>query len=82
MVDLGTEQGSNVETVVARPAFVLPAGGGGIRGAITFFAQRIRVDELAAVLIDIAINGNKEHFVENPELVKRGQELLKSRAKA
>lgn len=36
----------------------------------------IKVDQLAAVLVDTAIHGSKVQTMENRELGKRGRELL------
>jgi hypothetical protein len=41
------------------------------------FVRSIRVDDLAAASIDIALNGNEKEVLENAELSKRGRELLK-----
>lgn len=37
----------------------------------------ISVDELAAALIDVAVHGIGQQFIENEELVDKGKNLLK-----
>jgi len=36
----------------------------------------VRVDELAAAMIDIARNGSEERVAQNPEIVMRGRSVL------
>ena len=56
---------------------VLSASGGGLFNAIRGLFQNVRVDELAAALVHIAVEGSKDQFVENEELKARGKELVK-----
>jgi hypothetical protein len=50
----------------------------GIKSFVVGFLPMIRVDELAAVLVDTAVNGGKMPTFENGDLVKRGREVLKA----
>ncbi len=50
----------------------------GIKNFVTGFLPMIRVDELAAAMVDTAVNGSKMQTFENGDLVARGTEVLKS----
>jgi hypothetical protein len=76
MMEFG-EKAKGVESFIMRPASVLPKTSTGIRGTLTGMTLgSIRVDELAAVLVDTAVNGSKTQTIENRELGKKGKELL------
>jgi hypothetical protein len=60
-----------------RPAGVLPKASSGVKDAMMGMTLgSIKVDQLAAVLVDTAVNGSKVQTMENRELGKRGRELL------
>jgi hypothetical protein len=60
-----------------RPSGVLPKASSGVKDAMmSMTLGSIKVDQLAAVLVDTAINGSKVQTMENRELGKRGRELL------
>ena len=60
-----------------RPAGVLPKTSSGVRDAMMGVALgSIKIDHLAAVLVDTAVNGSRVQTMENRELGKRGRELL------
>lgn len=48
----------------------------GIKNWAMGFVPSVRVDELAAALVDTAVNGTEQQTVENSELRTRGRELL------
>jgi hypothetical protein len=60
-----------------RPAGVLPKASSGVKNAMMGMTLgSIKIDQLAAVLVDTAVNGSKVQTMENGELGKRGRELL------
>jgi hypothetical protein len=60
-----------------RPSGALPKASSGVKDAMmSMTLGSIKVDQLAAVLVDTAINGSKVQTMENRELGKRGRELL------
>lgn len=64
-----------MKTYVVRPAAVLARNGSASLG---YLLRRVavRTDELAAVMVDLAQNGDTEQVVENKVILKRGKELL------
>lgn len=69
------KQNQNVETYVVKPAAVLGRDGSALLGCLlrTF---SVRIDELAAVMVDLAVHGGSEQVVVNRVIVERGRELL------
>lgn len=65
---------ANFESYIARPAFVLSKDGG-LMGAVMGALPSVRVDALASVLIDTAMNGSKLETFENKDLLFRAKEL-------
>lgn len=63
----------------ARPAFVM-AKSNMFAGMIQSLGYSIKVDELAAALIDYAIKGHPGGKVENNDLRQHGAQLLKAQA--
>ncbi len=51
----------------------------GIKTFVAGFLPMIQVDELAAAMVDTAINGGKMQTFENGDLVARGKEVLKAK---
>ena len=74
LLDLRKED--KIETFVMRPAAVLTKEKSVMNSVRRSLPFSIRVDELASVLIDVAINGSKEESWENDRLRTRGKELL------
>ncbi|KIX04813.1 uncharacterized protein Z518_05684 [Rhinocladiella mackenziei CBS 650.93] len=58
------------ETYVVRPGYVLSKERGGMITAIFGNASMLRVDELAAAMIEVALNGHPERRLFHPTLVK------------
>ncbi|KAK4693767.1 hypothetical protein P7C71_g3691, partial [Lecanoromycetidae sp. Uapishka_2] len=73
--ELGVKQAeSGFEILIARPAFVF-AKGSWFRSMAGAVVQTIAVDELAAAMIGIALEGSKNQVCQNGELVSKGREL-------
>jgi len=62
-----------VKTYVVRPAGVLPGDGNVLLG---FLLHTVSVRRLAAVMLDLAVNGGSEQVVVNKMIIERGRELL------
>lgn len=56
-----------------RPAAVLPGDGSVF---LSFLLPTVSVRSLAAVMVDLAINGGNEQVVANKVIIERGRELL------
>jgi hypothetical protein len=84
MLGFAKEEGSEGlwETVIVKAGFVVSKEGKSPRdmlGWVLGSSKSIRVDELAAAMIDIAINGSKEDTIQDCQaMVKRGREALQS----
>ncbi|RDW56817.1 hypothetical protein BP5796_12884 [Coleophoma crateriformis] len=70
------EQNPNVKTHVVRPGGVLAGDGIPLLGSLL---PTVSVRSLAAVMVDLAVNGGSEAMVENKSIVERGRELLTKR---
>lgn len=88
-VDLGfvdlPEIFANLECFVTRPAVVLNVSRTLVNRVASLVMPSVGVDELAAVMLDAAVNGRKDgkKFFENKELREMGRELLaKSKGQA
>jgi hypothetical protein len=68
------KQNQNVKTHVVRPAGVVPGDGSAL---LECLLPTVSVRRLAAVMIDLAINGRSEQVVANKAIVERGRELMK-----
>ena len=65
------------QTYIVQPAAVIPVRPGWLMWGLSFVAPSVRVDELAAVMVDLAFNGSVEaNTVECSALAKKGRELL------
>ena len=64
------------DTLIVRPAVVLPKEGG-TKTAILGLAPSVNVEELAAVMVDAAVNGSKRQILENEMLKSQGRALLR-----
>ncbi|KAH8597059.1 hypothetical protein B0O99DRAFT_740120 [Bisporella sp. PMI_857] len=69
------QQNQNVETYVVKPAAFLEKNASGLLG---FWSWKfwLWTDEVAAVMVDLAVNGGSEQVVVNKVIMKRGRELL------
>ncbi|KAJ6559855.1 hypothetical protein B0H19DRAFT_1027617 [Mycena capillaripes] len=67
------------ETYIARPAMVLRTKGDALKRLGGFVTGTVRVDALAAAMIDVVCCGNEngERVIENTEIVERGTKLVK-----
>ncbi|KAF8848313.1 hypothetical protein BDZ45DRAFT_606075 [Acephala macrosclerotiorum] len=72
---------SNFQSYIMRPSGVLTKENT-IKNYLMGFVPSVRVDELAATMVDVAINGAKMQTWENGQLAKRGRELLSNRRAA
>lgn len=64
------------ESYIARPASVQPKNNGAIMSAVMSLLPSVRVDQLAATLIDLAVHGGDRQTWENGQLAMRGRTLL------
>jgi hypothetical protein len=62
-----------VKTYVVRPAGVLAGDGSALLG---WLLPTVSVRMLAAVMVDLAVNGWREQVVVNKVILERGRELL------
>lgn len=62
-----------MKTYVMRPAGVLERDGSALLGCLL---RTISVRRLAAVMVDLAVNGGTDQVVVNKVIVERGRELL------
>ncbi|KAK9482018.1 hypothetical protein V1527DRAFT_477767 [Lipomyces starkeyi] len=70
------KQNQNVETYVVRPGGVLARGNGNALLGRLLGMLSVRVDVLAAAMVDLAVNGGNEQVVVNKAIVERGRESL------
>jgi hypothetical protein len=78
LLELTKARPNDFEAYIMRPAFVLgkeKTWGNAVKGGLPY---SIRVDELAAVLLDVAENGAEKDTWKNADLKKRGRELVKT----
>ena len=64
-----------MKTYVVRPGGVLARDGNALVRRL-LWTVAVRVDELAAVMVDVAVNGWSEQLVESKVIIARGRELL------
>jgi hypothetical protein len=55
---------------------VTPKERGVLKSIAASVVPMIRVDELAAAMVDIALNGGEKGLLENCDLVEKGREVL------
>jgi hypothetical protein len=65
------------DAFIIRPAAVISSNGGVAWVAASLRAPVVSVQRLAAVMIELALNGGQEKIWENRDLVSRGRELMK-----
>lgn len=69
------------QAYIVQPAAIIPENPGWLIWALSFVAPSVRLDELAAVMIDLAFNGMPTSDMSNTldvsALGKRGRELLR-----
>ncbi|PMD32827.1 hypothetical protein L207DRAFT_439990 [Hyaloscypha variabilis F] len=70
------EQNQGVEVYIARPSGVTPKERGVVKSVAAAIVPLIRVNELAAAMLDLAVHGAEKRTLENGELVARGREVL------
>ncbi|KAJ7170496.1 hypothetical protein C8R43DRAFT_1120920 [Mycena crocata] len=64
------------ETYIAKPGMVLRADGDVLKNIVTSFQGNVKVNVLAAALIDVVSQGSKEQTLQNAEIVSRGTTAL------
>lgn len=64
-----------MKTYVVRPAGVLARDVNAVLGYL-LRGVAVRTDELAAAMVDVAINGASGQIVMNKDIMDRGRELL------
>ncbi|MCJ1393973.1 hypothetical protein MMC18_006850 [Xylographa bjoerkii] len=80
LVALQKQHGDSVAAFVVRPWMVLSKEKT-VMSAVASMGPSIRVDELAAAIVNIALNGSERQIVDNDVLVREGRHLLKLRSK-
>lgn len=68
---------ASFEPAIVRPGGVLPKSPSVFQQASGMLFPNVRVDELAATMIDLALNSKSGELLENAELKSRGAQLLK-----
>jgi hypothetical protein len=71
------EKSGNFETVVIKCGYVLKKDNAVPELLVDFSKQAIRVDELAAAMVEIAVMGSGSKTIRNAELRSLGKRLLK-----
>ncbi|KAJ7696585.1 hypothetical protein B0H17DRAFT_1158660 [Mycena rosella] len=64
------------ETYIVRPAMVLHVEGDMLKRIGGYLLGTVKVNELAAVMIDVVRNGNEEQILQNAEIVAKGKYLV------
>ena len=64
-----------MKTYIVRPGGVLARDGNALLRHL-LWTVAVRTDELAAVMVDLAINGGSEQIVGNKAIIEKGRELL------
>lgn len=65
-----------MQTFVVKPAAVMARGSyAAVLGCVL---PTVWIDELAAVMADLAVNGGMQQMVLNEDIVQRGRQLLRS----
>lgn len=72
------KQNQNAKTYAVRPAAVLAKDGSALLRCLLWMAS-VKTDELAAVMVDLAVNGGSEQVVGHKGIVERGRELTKQK---
>lgn len=67
-----------MKTYVVRPAAVLAKDGSALLRCLLWMAS-VRTDELASVMVDLAVDGGSERVVGHKVIVERGRELIKQK---
>ncbi len=62
-----------MKAYVVRPAGVLARDGSVL---LEYLVRAVSVRKLAAVMVDLAVNGGSERVVTNEVIINRGRELL------
>jgi hypothetical protein len=57
----------------------MPKDQGTVKNVVMSLMPSVRVDQLAATLVDAAINGSQRSVFENADLASRGKEVLAGR---
>jgi len=68
---------AHFDSFVVRPAMVLAKGRGALMNLIRMLPYTVGLEEVAAVLVDLAIHGSEKTIWENGDVRSRGGELLK-----
>jgi hypothetical protein len=77
LLDFTVKHNGAFDAFIIRPAAVIASDGGVAWVAASLRAPVVSVQRLAAVMLELALNGGQEKIWENRELVSRGRELLK-----
>ncbi|MCJ1413786.1 hypothetical protein MMC32_000111 [Xylographa parallela] len=80
LIELQKQHNDSLATYVVRPWGVLSKGKT-VMSAVASVGFSIRVDELAAAVVDIALRGNGSQIADNAVLVRQGKQILKLQPK-
>jgi hypothetical protein len=75
MIAFAEQNKDRWETYIVKPASVLLCQGDGLKSMFSVFGS-VRVNELAAAMIDIVSHGSKEQTFLNAEIVSAGKAAL------
>lgn len=78
LLDLSKKYRQSFDPIIVRPAMVLSKESGILR-SIMALAPSVKVDELAAAMVEAAVSGSATQTVENERLRLRGRKLLDER---
>jgi hypothetical protein len=70
------KQKEGFEVFITRPSGVTPKDRGVLKSIAAAIVPMIKVDELAAAMLDIAVNGSDQQTLENHDLVVKGRKVL------
>ncbi|MCJ1281721.1 hypothetical protein MMC26_001043 [Xylographa opegraphella] len=81
LVELQKQHNDSITTFIVRPWMVLSKERTAM-SAIASVGPSIRVDELAAAAVNIALTGGDSQIVDNGVLVKQGRQMVRLKSKA
>lgn len=82
LAEIAKERPDVFRAITVRPGFVLAKGASVMRTLGGFFpAAAIKVEVLAAAMVQIAVDGSESQTVDNPDLKAQGQKLLEAKPK-
>ncbi|KAI9835320.1 MAG: hypothetical protein M1819_002464 [Sarea resinae] len=81
LFDLARANPDSFEAYAVRPALILEKDPGFIPSVMKCLFPSIKVDVLAAAMVDVTLHGGEAHVLENPELLERGNAVIAKEGK-